>query len=1039
MKKNNYTFRSLLTLLFCLCALSPAWAAKVETTASQSSFTAVTADNLGGDTNISYASFKGGGTSDPQTSSNAIRLYQNSAGTGGGYITISAAEGCTITSATIGSDMATSVAYTLDASTTKSDNVSLAKGDKYTVNSLSASSISFYCMGTNKNSRLYVNYLEVTYEHEVSENQVATPKFTIPNGTILCTDKIEITCETEDAIISYKIGDGEAQTYNKDAGFTLAGYSGEVAITASATKEGFDPSTEATATYTVIDKVAVPTFSPENGSTIKSNEKVTINCATEGAKIYYSLDDNTYTEYTEPITLFDKVEEGVTEVAVYAKAEYIGANTTATSSDVAIYTYEVVESDTYKLVTDVTHLAVGDEVIIVNNSAQMAISTNQKSSNRGATAVTITDGKIAILPSDIQVITLGIDGSNYTLYTGTLGYLHSNGDSNGLKTQSALTDNGRWTISIAADGVATIKAITGNKNWLRYNPNTNGDPLFSCYGSGQQDVAIYKKAVPTLRADKTALAFGEVMTNETSLLSVSVYADNLTATPTYEITGEHAANFSIVNGDELTTSGSVELQVMFDSKGVAGTYNDATLTLSASGVTPVTIALSAEAIAPEAVLEVDKSALAFSANWGITTAVQSVVLTVKNATNLEVTLSDDTNFGYTETVLDEEQKQYDIFYTAPFVTGENVATLSFKVNEIDASIVVNLTGTAIDYTSKPCIVYEAITSLEEIDENVEYYMAVKYEEMYYIANVINGDRLDVVGSTSLIEGGISFQIEPTGTEKEYNIRCVGSGSYLGANEGDLTFGSEYAWTISESTDVVGTFNILSQANDERWLAYNDNNGNGRFKNYKSTYEKDIILYRAVEKNYYATTVPANGAMVENPYIVQEMQVRFAKEIDTPDDSKVIFKMITGGDYTPAPARVAPQQRVDAQVEVVPVTTGILTESPNTLVIKTTNEISTATYQVEMQEGAVTFKDGSSSEALAWQFTTDMSTAVEDVTIANTLLYNGREVVAANGAEVEVYNMAGTLVARRQGSVSLDGMAAGVYVARSGNSVMKLVK
>ena len=70
---------------------------------------------------ISYACDKGGGTSNPFiTQDGKIRLYQKSDGTGGGYITITAKEGYTISSVTIGSSSATTVAHTIGDSTTKS-------------------------------------------------------------------------------------------------------------------------------------------------------------------------------------------------------------------------------------------------------------------------------------------------------------------------------------------------------------------------------------------------------------------------------------------------------------------------------------------------------------------------------------------------------------------------------------------------------------------------------------------------------------------------------------------------------------------------------------------------------------------------------------------------------------------------------------------------------------------------------------------------------------------------------------------------------
>lgn len=61
--------------------------------------------------------------------------------------------------------MATSIAYTINSETTKSTTTTLAENGKSTVNlsDKSATSITFYCMGKDKKSRLYVNYLSATY------------------------------------------------------------------------------------------------------------------------------------------------------------------------------------------------------------------------------------------------------------------------------------------------------------------------------------------------------------------------------------------------------------------------------------------------------------------------------------------------------------------------------------------------------------------------------------------------------------------------------------------------------------------------------------------------------------------------------------------------------------------------------------------------------------------------------------------------------------------------------------------------------------
>lgn len=131
------------------------------TTITMTTFSATEASM---DDNVSYTTAKGGGTSNPAINGGEIRLYQNSAGTGGGTITITAAEGYKLSSVTIGSSMATSVAYTIGSDTNKSTKANLAANGKYTVNDINASSITFYCMGTSSSSRLYVNYLSATYE-----------------------------------------------------------------------------------------------------------------------------------------------------------------------------------------------------------------------------------------------------------------------------------------------------------------------------------------------------------------------------------------------------------------------------------------------------------------------------------------------------------------------------------------------------------------------------------------------------------------------------------------------------------------------------------------------------------------------------------------------------------------------------------------------------------------------------------------------------------------------------------------------------------
>lgn len=168
------------------------------------------------------------------------------------------------------------------------------------------------------------------------------------------------------------------------------------------------------------------------------------------------------------------------------------------------------ESDeVYTLVTDASTLKIGDKVIIAAATADFAISTTQNN-NRGRAAVTKTNNTIVNPATDVQLFTLeaGTKVGTYSFNTGS-GYIYAASSSaNQLKTQQKNNDNGSWTISCTAEGVATITANGDNtRKSLKYN--TSG--LFSCYASGQSAVAIYKGtgSVPTppvIKAEKTSVS-----------------------------------------------------------------------------------------------------------------------------------------------------------------------------------------------------------------------------------------------------------------------------------------------------------------------------------------------------------------------------------------------------------------------------------------------------------------------------------------------------------------------------------------------------
>lgn len=252
----NYQIKTLLVV--CFMTIFGGMSAWAQTTVTLNSFSAVEG-NVDNDTNVSYKTAKGGGTSNPVINSNVIRLYQIASGkTYGGTITISVADGYELSEVVIGSSMATKIAYTLDnaAATELSASEDLPANGKYTKSGLANQSITFYCMGTTTKSRLYVNYLSVTYKSKVASDKVAagitfgatvgeTPSYV----TTLAKNFTAPTLTNPNSLpIEYTSSNEDVATVGTDGKITLQG-NGETTITAHT--EGDDTHDPGDAKYTI--------------------------------------------------------------------------------------------------------------------------------------------------------------------------------------------------------------------------------------------------------------------------------------------------------------------------------------------------------------------------------------------------------------------------------------------------------------------------------------------------------------------------------------------------------------------------------------------------------------------------------------------------------------------------------------------------------------------------------------------------------------------------------------------------------------------
>ena len=243
-----------------------------------------------------------------------------------------------------------------------------------------------------------------------------------------------------------------------------------------------------------VTKVATPTASVAPGE-VQSGTKVAFSTETDGATIkYFNVKEKIWMDYTGPIEITE-------DIAFSVMAEKDGLE----DSETATFAYTVASSEPEQptepeetkavLVTDISNIASGDKIVIVAKNSAFALGTTQNGNNRAQAAVT-KEGNEVVFGEYTQVITVekGTQESTFAFNVGE-GYLYAASSSkNYLRTETSLSDNSSWSIEIASDGTATIKAQgTNTRNWLRHN---SASSIFACYASGQNDVLIYEIEVP---------------------------------------------------------------------------------------------------------------------------------------------------------------------------------------------------------------------------------------------------------------------------------------------------------------------------------------------------------------------------------------------------------------------------------------------------------------------------------------------------------------------------------------------------------------
>lgn len=408
----------------------------------------------------------------------------------------------------------------------------------------------------------YDDFKLVGYE---AETKCAKPTFNLTEGAVYGEAKVlKITSDKVGAQIEYTVfHNGNisiAKTEASPVSVTLD-QNGEYTVEAFALEmDDYAKSDAAGLNFKIELAAGVPTFSVEEG-TYSEAQAITLTPGEGGAQVYYTINGGTEQPYIEPIKL---EEDGTYKISAYtAGTEALAKSATVTKT----YVISLPLEEPYILCEDAAWLTEGANIIFASSVAageQKAMSKLQKTNNRGAASVTIGSafnaGKetvgIVSKDADVAVFTVGISNGHITFYTGdsrdaknnsVAGYLYAaNSKDNQLKTQNNVDDNAEWTVAVATNGEATIKAQGNNKrNWMRYNPNNGA--MFSCYTGGQDPIYIYllgkTSSVSSMSAEGVKVVAVEG--------GVEVVAEEATDVAVYTAAGQLVRQARVAEGSTL--------------------------------------------------------------------------------------------------------------------------------------------------------------------------------------------------------------------------------------------------------------------------------------------------------------------------------------------------------------------------------------------------------------------------------------------------------------------------------------------------------
>ena len=454
-------------------------------------------------------------------------------------------------------------------------------------------------------------YYAVNVATGIANGTVEVSPTTAEAGTTITVTATPAT-GYELATLTYTVGQSTFNINQETMQFTMP--SGDVTVNA---------------TFSELEHVATPTFTPAAGSFITA-QQVEIACATEGATVYYTLDG---TEPTENSAVYSEAIEVSTTTTVKAMAAKEGMN----NSDIASATYTIIqpmtiaaaraiESNEYALVQGIVTFIDGRNVYVQDETAgiDLYLNSNTVPSTLALGDMVLGYGKKTVYNGLVELTAINGSNDNQFVIVSTGNPLpvavktiaeilaDHNGDKMLQSTRVQIVD-----ATIGAINTSNNTPITQGENTLNIykmpvvegleeGDNVSVIGIIGCYNNPQLRVAMANDVTFTHPAgifiNPTSLA-GFTYVYEEGPSNVKTFnitgrsltaATHIYAPENYEMSSFPGDNFypeSHITINTYTGTYNYTIKVRLKAGLEVGTYNE-NITITQSEVEDMTIALS---------------------------------------------------------------------------------------------------------------------------------------------------------------------------------------------------------------------------------------------------------------------------------------------------------------------------------------------------------------------------------------------------------------------------------------------------------------